>query len=148
MTNDTNLSSRSSEIAALWTPFAFAPVLAPATEQAPVPAPATAASLRFDVDCSLAYELDDTSHFIFQIEVVDLPTQRIVSEKLSLQPATTLRSFIHEPTGNRLTRADISAGKLSVSYQATVTVVPVLGQMRMESKVPLSPMSATIDWCR
>ena len=26
--------------------------------------------------------------------------------------------------------------------------VPVLGQVRMGTKVPLSPMSATIDWCR
>ena len=50
--------------------------------------------------------------------------QRIVSEKLSLQPAATLRSFVHEPTGNRLTRVDIPAGKLSVSYQARVDVVP------------------------
>ena len=26
--------------------------------------------------------------------------------------------------------------------------VPVLGQVRMGCKVPLSPMSAAIDWCR
>ncbi len=86
--------------------------------------PASNTALRFDVDCTLEYELDATSHFILQIEVVDLPTQRIVSEKLALQPAATCRSFVHEPTGNRLTRADIPAGKLNVRYQATVDVVP------------------------
>ena len=29
--------------------------------------------LRFDIDCTLQYELDDTCHFIFQIEAIDLP---------------------------------------------------------------------------
>ena len=41
-------------------------------------------SLRFDIDCTLQYELDDTCHFIFQIEAIDLPDQRIVAERLTL----------------------------------------------------------------
>lgn len=86
----------------------------------PVPKPA----LRFDVDCTLHYELDDTCHFIFQIEVIDLPDQRIVEERLTLNPAVEMRSFIHEPTGNRLTRGDVPAGVLSVRYEATVDVIP------------------------
>lgn len=118
MIHDPKLLTNASEIAELWTPFA--PVSAPT----PAPLSAKAPALRFDVDCSLDYELDATSHFIFQIEVIDLPTQRIVYEKLSLQPAAAVRSFVHEPTGNRLVRADIPAGKLSVRYRATVDVVP------------------------
>lgn len=132
MNNHLNLRTQSSEIAALWS--RSVPVAEPASETAPEPAPEPAVATptptptetarRFDVDCKLEYELDDTSHFIFQIEVVDLPMQRIISEKLSLQPSVALRSFVHEPTGNRLTRADIPAGKLIVRYQATVAVTP------------------------
>ena len=124
MTNHLTLPTQPSEIASLWTRSAPAPASEPAPKAAPEPVPAPAGSLRFEVDCSLEYELDDTSHFIFQIEVVDLPMQRIVSENLSLLPVVALRSFVHEPTGNRLTRADIPAGKLNVRYQATVDVLP------------------------
>lgn len=81
-------------------------------------------SLRFDIDCTLQYELDDTCHFIFQIEAIDLPDQRIVAERLTLDPPVEMRSFIHEPTGNRLTRGDVPAGVLNVRYQATIDVIP------------------------
>jgi transglutaminase-like putative cysteine protease len=85
----------------------------------PLPVP-----LRFDVDCSLQYELDDVCHFIFQIEAIDLPEQRIIAERLTLQPAIHMRSFSHEPTGNRLMRGDVPAGFLHVRYQATIDVTP------------------------
>lgn len=84
----------------------------------------TPAPTRFDIDCTLQYEVDATSHFIFQLEAIDLPGQRIVDERLTLSPAATMRSFVHTPTGNRLTRGDIPAGILNVRYQATVAVLP------------------------
>ena len=80
--------------------------------------------IRFNIDCTLQYELDDTSHFIFQLEAIDLPDQRIVEESLTLEPAAAMSAFVHTPTGNRLTRGDIPAGTLKVRYQATVDVVP------------------------
>jgi len=80
--------------------------------------------MRFDIDCTLRYELAATSHFIFQIEAINSPDQRIVKEKLTLVPAAKMSSFVHTPTGNRLTRGDIPAGKLSLRYQATVDVIP------------------------
>ena len=142
MINDTNLSTQPSEIAQLWTasvpPQGLPPLFVTETPQAAPPAGSAAASLRFDIDCGLEYELDDTSHFIFQIEVVDLPMQRIVSENLSLLPAAALRSFVHEPTGNRLTRVDIPAGTLSVRYQATVDVVPPIYVKDALFEVPVS----------
>ena len=83
----------------------------------------TPVSTRFDIDCTLQYEVDATSHFIFQLEAIDLPGQRIVDERLTLLPAAEMRSFVHTPTGNRLLRGDIPAGTLQVRYQATVAVV-------------------------
>lgn len=80
--------------------------------------------IRFHIDCTLQYVLDDTSHFIFQLEAIDLPDQRIVNESLTLQPAAAMSAFVHMPTGNRLTRGDIPAGTLNVRYQATVDVQP------------------------
>ncbi len=80
--------------------------------------------MRFDIDCTLQYELDEMCHFIFQIEAIDLPDQRIVAEKLTLEPAADMSSFVHAPSGNRLTRGDIPAGPLNVRYQATVDVIP------------------------
>ena len=94
--------------------------------------------IRFDIDCTLQYELDDTSHFIFQIEAIDLPEQRIVEEHLTLVPAVELRAFVHAPTGNRLTRGDVPAGTLNVRYQATVDVLPPVYDT---DKLPESPVS-------
>ncbi len=80
--------------------------------------------IRFDIDCTLQYELDDTCHFIFQIEPIDSADQRIVAERLKLLPAVEMRPFVHAPTGNRLTRGDVPAGTLNVHYQATIDVIP------------------------
>ena len=106
--------------------------------------PASPKSLRFDIDCTLQYELDATSHFIFQVEVVDLSTQRIVSERLSLQPAAPLRPFTHAPTGNRLTRVDVPAGKLNVRYQASVDVMPPVYATDQLSEVPVSDIPSEL----
>ena len=97
-----------------------------------------ASPVRFDVDCTLQYVLDDTSHFIFQIEATALPAQRIVKESLTLLPTVEMRSFVHAPTGNRLTRGDIPAGTLNVRYQATVDVIP---PVYATDKLPESPVS-------
>lgn len=82
------------------------------------------APIRFVIDCTLQYMLDDTSHFIFQIQAIDLPGQRIVNESLTLVPFAEMSPFVHLPTGNRLTRGDIPAGRLDVRYQATIDVMP------------------------
>lgn len=99
---------------------------------------AVPAAVRFNVDCTLKYELDATSHFIFQIELINSQVQRVVSESLSLHPPAVLRSYIHTPTGNRLTRADIPAGTLDVRYQATVDVVPPVYATETLHEVPVS----------
>ena len=78
------------------------------------------------------------SHFIFQIELINTPEQRVISENLSLQPPAILRSYTHAPTGNRLTRADIPAGTLDVRYQATVDVVPPVYATDTLSEAPVS----------
>ena len=103
--------------------------------QVPKPAPSP---LRFDIDCTLHYELDDTCHFIFQIEAIDSPDQRIVNERLTLVPFAEMTAFVHTPTGNRLTRGDIPAGTLSVRYQATVDVVPPVYATGQLSESPVS----------
>lgn len=98
----------------------------------------TPVAVRFHIDCVLRYELDATSHFVFQIEVIDSPKQRVVSESLSLQPPALLRTYVHTPTGNRLTRADIAAGTLDVRYQATVDVLPPVYKTDTLNEVPVS----------
>ncbi len=83
---------------------------------------ASTSPIRFDIDCTLHYEVDAVSHFVFHIEVIDLPEQRIVAERLTLVPSVEMRSFVHAPTGNRLARGDIPPGQLTVRYEATVDV--------------------------
>lgn len=74
------------------------------------------------VEAVLEYQVKVATHFCFNIEAANWPTQTIVSERLAVSSGVDLRKFVDEGSGNRFFRFDAGPGPLLVNYQADVEV--------------------------
>ena len=81
---------------------------------------APAASVRMQIDCSLAYQLEGDCEFVFLIHVALDRGQSLVEETLHIEPPLPYRSYTDEHSGNRFMRLSAGAGALTVSYHAVV----------------------------
>lgn len=74
------------------------------------------------VETVLEYQVKVATHFCFNIEAAQWPTQTIVSERLAVSSGVDLRKFTDEGSGNRFFRFDAGPGPLLVNYKADVEV--------------------------
>ncbi|MBS1177800.1 MAG: transglutaminase domain protein [Proteobacteria bacterium] len=81
---------------------------------------APAASVRMQIDCRLAYQLEGDCEFVFLIHVALDRGQSLVEETLHIEPPLPYRSYTDEHSGNRFMRLSAGAGALTVSYHAVV----------------------------
>ena len=77
---------------------------------------------RSTVETVLEYEIQAPTHFCFNIEAANWPTQKIVSERLAVSSGVSVHSFTDPGSGNRFFRFDASPGPLLVDYKADVEV--------------------------
>jgi transglutaminase-like putative cysteine protease len=74
------------------------------------------------VETVLEYQVQSPTHFCFNIEAAHWPTQKILSERLSISSSVAPRSHTDAYSGNRYIRFDAGPGPLQVSYKAEVEV--------------------------
>jgi transglutaminase-like putative cysteine protease len=74
------------------------------------------------VETALDYYVGSPTHFCFNIEAAHWPTQKIVSEQLTISPNVKPHSHKDPRSGNRFIRFDAQPGPLSVRYKAEVEV--------------------------
>jgi transglutaminase-like putative cysteine protease len=72
------------------------------------------------VETVLEYQVQSPTHFCFNLEAADWPTQKILSEKLAISSGVTPRSYTDRRSGNRFVRFDAQPGPLLVNYKAEV----------------------------
>lgn len=78
---------------------------------------------RFEVDCELAYELDQPTHFMFQIHALHGHDQQVLAESLELPPEVKdHRVYIDPLAHHRFLRLHAPAGPLTLRYRATVQI--------------------------
>lgn len=82
----------------------------------------TVPARRFDVDCQLAYSLPADTDFLFQVHALDGVDQAVLSESLTLTPATPHHVYADPTVGHRFLRVRAAAGALSLHYVAQVEV--------------------------
>lgn len=80
----------------------------------------TPGQIRMAIDSVLEYEVDDTSEFVFQIHVSDMPGQTLIVESLLVEPRMPYRCYTDTASGNRFLRLQAEAGKFKVVYRAIV----------------------------
>jgi hypothetical protein len=78
------------------------------------------ASVRMQIDCRLAYQLEGDCEFVFLIHVALDRGQSLVEETLHIEPPLPYRSYTDEHSGNRFMRLSAGAGALTVNYHAVV----------------------------
>lgn len=78
------------------------------------------------VETVLEYQVRSPSHFCFSIEAAHWPSQKILSEELSISCGATPRHASDARSGTRFIRFDAPPGPLRVRYKAEVEVHPPL----------------------
>jgi transglutaminase-like putative cysteine protease len=76
------------------------------------------------VEARLEYLVKTPTHFCFSLEAAQCPSQRVISERLTVLPDAALRRFTDPISGNRIVRVDAPPGPLLVHYKADVEVYP------------------------
>lgn len=84
------------------------------------------------VEAVLEYQVRQPTHFCFNIEAAQWPTQDLLSERLAISSGVAARSHTEPRSGNRFIRFDAQPGPLLVSYKADV-------QVHMEPQPPQLP---------
>lgn len=74
------------------------------------------------VETVLEYEVLSPSHFCFNIEAAQWPSQNILSERLAVSSGVAPHAFVDPGSGNRFFRFNASPGHLLVSYKAEVEI--------------------------
>jgi transglutaminase-like putative cysteine protease len=84
------------------------------------PALAELTGKRFDIDCTLDYELTGTTDFLFQIHAVDGIGQHVLSESLEITPKLPIHVYKDPAVNHRFLRLQAEAGPFKLQYRAQV----------------------------
>ena len=81
----------------------------------------------FEVGCTLEYEAQALTPFVFNLEAARFPRQVITNERMTTTPDLGEPDrFIMPESGNRLTRFLVPKGKLRVEYTASIRLDPLM----------------------
>jgi len=78
----------------------------------------------FDIDCQLGYELQQPTHFLFQIHAQHGRDQQVLSEALVCTPPIASHVYPDPLLHHRFMRLTAPAGKFQLHYTARVQLAP------------------------
>jgi hypothetical protein len=107
---------------------AMSDILAPDAPIAAAPAPdrtAAPAARTFDVDCTLAYQVNGPTDFLFQIHALDGLDQRVLDESLVITPPLPHHVYCDPTVGHRFLRLHADGGPVELRYRASVERRPI-----------------------
>ena len=84
------------------------------------PTAPTALCTHLDIDCTLAYQVDGASEFIFLVHAANQNGQTVLDEQLVLEPPTPFHAYVDPHSGNRFLRLEAQSGPFTVHYRALV----------------------------
>jgi transglutaminase-like putative cysteine protease len=93
----------------------------PMRAAAPAPMPF---GTTFEVDCTLAYEVNGPTDFLFQLHAMNGMDQHVVEESLVVTPALPQHVFADPTVGHRFLRLHADAGPVELKYAARVRREP------------------------
>ena len=81
----------------------------------------------FTIGCTLRYKVEARTPFVFNLEAVRMPRQRVVSEKLTTSPDLgNPDRFDALESGNRFIRFLVPAGEFQIDYEAQIALDPLI----------------------
>ena len=93
---------------------------APSAAQAPIQAKIQLATVVSEIDCTLAYQVDGPTDFLFQIHALQGMDQQVLAESLEISPVLPLHVFADPSLHHRFTRVRADRGDFTLHYRATV----------------------------
>ena len=97
-----------------------------------------------NVGCSLDYEINSPTNFLFQIAVAENEHQALVSESLTISPYMALEACQVGKSGNRMHRLSVQPGRISVDYRATVKLNRLQRDPQQLQETPYQDLPADI----
>lgn len=97
-----------------------------------------------EVGCDLAYQVRQSTVFLFQIAAARTEHQLLTLDQLTFEPAMMAETCHVGPDGNQLHRVVVDPGELKVSYRATAELSPFIEQTTDVSEWTASQMPADV----
>ena len=100
--------------------------------------------VRYKLGCDLSYEVESPTVFIFNLEVAKLLRHRDLTERLTITPDLSRRTYIVPDVQNRYLSVIAEPGTLHVEYEAEVTLDVFRGAPSTIDEMPLSEIPLDI----
>ncbi|WP_232630675.1 transglutaminase-like domain-containing protein [Methylobacterium sp. Leaf118] len=100
--------------------------------------------MRFTLGCSLAYEVEAPTTFIFNVEVARLKSHRIIGETLTLAPELAHRVYVTPDLRNRYLGVNVAPGPFSLEYNAEVDLTVVRADPDTIHETPVAALPLDI----
>jgi len=97
-----------------------------------------------NVRCSLSYQVQRTTSFLFQVAAATTPHQRVVNEQFTITPEIEPEACKVGLLGNRVHRLTADAGELAVAYAARVELEPLVQDVDHLPEVPHAQLPADV----
>lgn len=78
----------------------------------------------FDVDCTLSYQVNGPTDFLFQVHVLNGMDQQVLDESLLITPPLPQHIYADPSVGHRFLRLHADAGPVELRYRARVRRTP------------------------
>jgi hypothetical protein len=93
----------------------------------------------FDIDCTLGYEVNGPTDFLFQIHALDGMDQQVLHESLVLSQDLKQHVYCDPLVGHRFLRLHVESGPIEIHYQARVRRIPAAID-RKAQEVPIADL--------
>lgn len=100
--------------------------------------------MRFKLGCQLGYKVKNDTPFLFNIEVQEFAEQKIVTERLTIEPELRVDRWTMPESGNRYFRVEAPPGPLTVSYEATVDIAVALAGPEQVNQFAISQLPLSV----
>jgi transglutaminase-like putative cysteine protease len=100
--------------------------------------------VRYNLGCSLSYEIGPDVTFIFNLEVARITGQKLLKESLVLSPPLERSVYTDPATGNRYFGVNVAADMLALEYNAEVELVVHRANPGKVNETPISQMPLAI----
>lgn len=100
--------------------------------------------IRFDLSITLEYSVQTSSDFVFIIQPVSTPYQRVTWERLATQPEVATGEEIHGSPPNRHLRVHAEPGPFTLRYEAIVDLMHHFALPADVREVPIAEVPASV----
>lgn len=102
--------------------------------------PVAPRSQTFDIDCTLSYQVNGPTDFLFQVHALNGMDQQVLHESLVITPPLPQHIYADPTVGHRFLRLHVDAGPVELKYTARVLRTPLPIDFTAAHEVPIADL--------